>query len=91
MTLATHAGTHVDAPWHYFPTTRGQPARTIEELELEHFFGDGVVLDLTASDPGERVGVEAVASALEATGDDLRLGEIVLLRFDADKTLGTPA
>src|SRR5689334_11695244 len=26
----THHGTHIDAPWHYGPTTAGQPARTID-------------------------------------------------------------
>ena len=29
--LITHAGTHVDAPWHYFPTSGGERARTIDE------------------------------------------------------------
>ena len=28
VTLITHAGTHVDAPWHYFPTSGGERART---------------------------------------------------------------
>lgn len=46
VTLSSHAGTHVDAPWHYYPTCGGSRARTIDELPLEWFFGDGVVLDL---------------------------------------------
>jgi kynurenine formamidase len=91
ISLATHAGTHVDAPWHYFPTTAGKPARTIDELELEHFFGPGVVLDLRGHGPGERVERAAVEQAVQATGTPLAEGEIVLLRFDADKTFGTGA
>jgi kynurenine formamidase len=91
VTLSTHSGTHVDAPWHYYETTAGQPAKKIDELELERFFGPGVVLDLTRFGPGERVPVEAVQEAVEATGQPLAEGEIVLLRFDADKTFGTAA
>src|SRR6185436_1061842 len=33
--LATHGVTHVDAPWHYNSTIRGQRAATIDELPLE--------------------------------------------------------
>jgi kynurenine formamidase len=91
VTLATHSGTHVDAPWHYFPTTAGKPAKTIDQLPLGEFFGDGVVLDLRGFGPGERVPAEAVAAAVEKTGQELSPGEIVLLRFDGDAAFGTPA
>lgn len=90
VALSTHSGTHVDAPWHYFPTCAGEPAKTIDELPLEHFFGAGVVLDLTSFGPGERVELAPVQAAVEATGAPLAAGEIVLLRFDADKAFGTP-
>jgi len=46
ITLGAHAGTHVDAPWHYFPTSEGKKARTTDELPLEWFYSDGVVLDM---------------------------------------------
>ena len=26
VTLSTHTGTHIDAPWHYWPTSEGQPS-----------------------------------------------------------------
>ncbi len=36
VNLATHAGTHLDAPWHYHPTmSKGQKALTIDEIPLE--------------------------------------------------------
>src|SRR3982750_141682 len=38
LTVTSHAGTHVDAPWHYFPTCEGKPSRTIDQLPLEWFF-----------------------------------------------------
>jgi hypothetical protein len=44
-TLATHAGTHVDAPYHYGPADSGQ-ARTIDRVPLSWLFGPGVVLDV---------------------------------------------
>ena len=31
ITLASHSGCHMDAPWHYFPTmNEGEPSRTID-------------------------------------------------------------
>ena len=46
VTLITHAGTHVDAPYHYFPTAGGERARTIDELPLDWFLRPGVRLDV---------------------------------------------
>ena len=47
FTFMSHTGTHVDAPFHYGPRSAdGSPAKTIDELPLEWFHGDGVVLDL---------------------------------------------
>ncbi len=63
--LAGHMGTHLDAPWHYFPTSEGKPAQTVDEIPLEECFGPGVVLDLTGHEPGERVGVLAPKGRLE--------------------------
>jgi len=52
VTMNAHSGTHVDAPWHYYPTCADQPARTIDQMPLEWFYGDGVVLDnLTFTTP----------------------------------------
>jgi len=53
--LESHAGTHVDAPWHYFPTSEGKPARTIDKMPLEWFYGDGVVLDMRHKPTGSGV------------------------------------
>jgi Putative cyclase len=45
--FGTHNSTHVDAPWHYNRRIQGQRTQTIDELPLEWFFSDGVVLDMT--------------------------------------------
>lgn len=81
VTLITHAGTHVDAPWHYFPTCGGERARTIDELPLEWFVGPGVRVDLRHLEPGARVLPEDLP--------EVRAGEIVLLWTGADEAWGT--
>ncbi len=41
LCLATHIGTHVDAPYHFVPG-----AATIEEMPLEKYMGPALLLDL---------------------------------------------
>ncbi len=91
VTLSTHSGTHMDAPWHYFPTSGGEPAKTVDQIPLEDCFGPGVVLDLTGRERGERVDVDAVQAAVEKTGQPLAPKEIVLLRYGYDRGFGTPS
>src|SRR5262249_9620543 len=86
--LGTHSVTHVDAPWHYNSKIRGQPAATIDELPLEWFFSDGVVLDMTAKSDGEKVQVPDVEAALTTIGHALRPLDIVLLRTGRDAFYG---
>ena len=72
LTLLTHSGTHVDAPFHYGPISEGAPAATIDELPLEWFFGDGVVLDLRHKQPGEFIEIADLEA--RARGDRLHAG-----------------
>lgn len=55
VTLPTHMGTHVDAPFHYGPRADGDPAKTIDELPLEWFYKPAVCLDLTFKKAGEYI------------------------------------
>jgi kynurenine formamidase len=89
LQLTAHAGTHVDAPWHYYPTSEGRPARTIDQLELDHFFAPGVVLDVTGHEPGDRIEPDELQAAVERTGAPLSAGEIVCLRFGQDDHFAT--
>jgi kynurenine formamidase len=82
--LDTHHGTHVDAPWHYGPTSGGRRARTIDELPLDWFIGPGVRLDLRAKPIGATVGPADLERALQDGGHRLRPGDIVLLWTGAD-------
>ena len=33
--MNAHTGTHLDAPWHYYPTSEGITAKTVDEIPLE--------------------------------------------------------
>ncbi|PSP61635.1 cyclase [Halobacteriales archaeon QH_8_64_26] len=86
----THAGTHVDAPWHYGPQSGGARSKTIDEIPLEWCFGEACVLDFREFDPGTEIGTGDVAERLDALDHDLSPGEIVLLETGADELWGTP-
>jgi kynurenine formamidase len=90
LTLSTHAGTHVDAPWHYSPVSEGKKARTIDEMPLEWFYGDGVILDMRHKPRGSAVTVDDLKQALKGIGYTLKPGDIVLIQTGADKYWGTP-
>jgi kynurenine formamidase len=88
ISLSTHGTTHVDAPWHYGPTSGGKPAATIDEIPLERFYGPGVVLDMTHKAHGDAIQVEDVQHALTGIKHSLSPGEIVLIRTDGDQRWG---
>ncbi len=88
LTLSTHAGTHVDAPWHYSPVSEGKKARTIDEMPLEWFYGDGVVLDMRHKPGGSAITIDDLKQALEKIGYQLKPGDIVLIQTGTDKYWG---
>jgi kynurenine formamidase len=82
VTLSTHAGTHVDAPIHYGPTSEGLPAKTIDQVPLEWCFGDGVVLDFSWMAAGQVIMAADLEAALTKIDYTLKPGDIVLIRTD---------
>jgi kynurenine formamidase len=88
--FGTHNATHVDAPWHYNSTVRGERAATIDELPLDWFLGDGVVLDMTAKADGEEVDVADVEAELERIEHEPKERDIVLVRTGRDAHFGEP-
>jgi len=53
ITVSTHNGTHMDAPYHYHSTMdNGKRAITIDEVPLEWCFNKGIKLDLRSYDDG---------------------------------------
>jgi kynurenine formamidase len=85
----THTGTHVDAPYHYAPTSEGKPARTIDDVPLEWCFAPGVVIDVRNKSAGEFITVDDLRAALARIDYRLRPFDIVLLQTGADRRIGS--
>jgi kynurenine formamidase len=89
--FGTHNATHVDAPSHYNSRVAGARAQPIDELPLEWFFSDGVVLDMTAKGDGEEIDVPDVEAELRRIGHELKELDIVLVRTGRDAHYAEPA
>ena len=87
--LTTHSKTHLDAPYHYGPTSGGKPSRTIDEVPLEWCYGNGVVLDFTHKKKGEAIFVTDLLEALDNIGYTIKPFDIVLIRTDVYKFIDT--
>lgn len=88
--FGTHNSTHVDAPWHYNSRVAGERAQTIDELPLDLFFGDGVVLDIRHKADGEALTVADATAELARIGYRLKPRDIVLVRTGRDAFYGQP-
>ncbi|MCK4514139.1 MAG: cyclase family protein [Spirochaetaceae bacterium] len=88
--MTTHAGTHLDAPWHMGPESEGKPAKTIDEWPLERCFGDGVVVDIRDLEDGYQLKKNELQDRLKENGCTLKPGDIFLAMTGNDKIFGTP-
>ena len=86
---SVHMGTHVDAPFHYGSKSEGAPSKCIDDLSLEWCFSDGVVLDFSQKKYPEIIKKQDVIDALKKINYKLKPMDIVLIRTDADKIIGT--
>jgi kynurenine formamidase len=90
VTLTTHSGTHVDAPYHYAPTSSGTPARRIDEIPFRWLMGDGVVLHLAHCEREAGITERDVRAELDRIGYELKPYDIVLVRTDVSRHFGEP-
>jgi len=92
ITLTTHSGTHMDAPWHYHSTTDdgATPAPTIDEAPLDLFLRPGVKLDFRGFADGHVVGAREVQNELDRIGHELQPFDIVLVNTSAAAHYGQP-
>lgn len=81
--LSEHTLTHVDVPAHFV-----KDAPTVDEVPLEKFIGEGVVLDFSYKKPKEEITLEDLNKALEKTR--VEKDYIVLLYTGFDKYIGRP-
>lgn len=69
LRIATHAGTHVDAPWHFVPS-----GPTIDQVPLDQVCGSAVVVPIR-----REAGQPITVADLEQSPQAIRGGDIVLL------------
>lgn len=74
LLISEHGPTHCDAVWEYNPS-----GPTIDKMPLEYFWGDAICVDLTHVPASRRITVEDLEGALEASGLDIRPGDIFLM------------
>ena len=79
ISLATHSGTHLDAPYHYSSTMdHGKRAITIDEVPLEWCFNPGIKLDFRHFPNGYVATAKDVEDELKRIGHTLAPLDIVL-------------
>ncbi|HVE52166.1 MAG TPA: cyclase family protein [Ramlibacter sp.] len=89
VTISTHNGTHLDAPYHYHSTmNRGERAMTIDEVPLEWCFQPGVKLDFRHFPDGYVVQAADVEAELKRVGHTLQPLEIVVVNTRAGARYG---
>lgn len=79
ITMGTHHGTRVDAPRH-----RYSDGRTLEEIGLDKFIGEGIVLDFSQKEFGSGIG----ADDLKKHSELVRAEDVVILYAGCSKHLG---
>lgn len=89
VTLTTHNGTHLDAPYHFHSTMDGgERAITIDEVPLEWCWSRGVKLDFREFDNGYVATAADVEAELARVGHELRPLDIVLVNTAAGARYG---
>lgn len=92
--ITTHNGTHVDAPYHYFPrmdealVEGGRPSIRIGEVPLEWCFQPGVKLDFRKFDDGYVATPADIRAELDRIGHTLSPLEIVVVNTGAGTRYG---
>jgi len=88
VSCTTHAGTHLDAPWHYGKQSGGVRAITIDEVPLEWCFQRACKLDFVDKPDGHVVSADEVQEELDRIGHTIEPLDIVLVNTRAGKRYG---
>ena len=89
LTVSTHNGTHLDAPYHHHSTMNGgERAITIDEVPLEWCFNPGVKLDFRHLADGHVVSPAEVEAELDRIGHTLSPLDIVVVNTSAGSRYG---
>jgi len=87
--MGVHATTHIDAPWHYSPTTEGQKSKTIDEVPLEWCYGQGLVIDMKHKADFDSITTKDIEAFLSKNKLTIKPKMIVLIKTGRDKFNGT--
>ncbi|MFO7857279.1 MAG: cyclase family protein [Paracoccaceae bacterium] len=96
LRIATHNGTHLDAPYHHHSTMNrritpgGERAWTIDEVPLDWCFRPGVKLDFRECPDGHVVGALELEAELARIGHALQPLDIVVVNTSAGEAYGRP-
>ena len=89
VTLSTHNGTHLDAPYHFHSTmNKGERSISIDEVPLDWCFQPGVKLDFRHLPDGHVVSAREVEGELKRIGHKLQPLEIVVVNTRAGSRYG---
>lgn len=82
VTQSLHTGAHIDSPLHVY-----RDGISVDEIRLDQVMGEALVLDLAFVEANHGITIDDLR---RAGADDVRQGDIVLLRTDwTDKMYGT--
>jgi len=91
ISLFTHNGTHLDAPYHFHSTmNNGERAITIDEVPLEWCFNPGVKLDFRHFEDGYVVTAQDIKDELKRIDHELQPLDIVVVNTSAGAAYGQP-
>jgi kynurenine formamidase len=89
VTMSTHNGTHLDAPYHFHSTmNNGERSITIDEVPLDWCLQNGVKLDFRHFSDGYVVTADDVQAELERIEYELSPLDIVVVNTAAGKRYG---
>jgi kynurenine formamidase len=80
LTLGSHTGTHIDAPYHFL-----KEGKKIDELPVQRFVGKGVLVDVSAKADRELI----EPGDVEPYENEIAKGDHVILKTGRDKYFGT--
>jgi len=88
LILSDHGPTHVDSISHFDPD---ESAATIDRMPLDAFWGNGTCIDISSTPARGYCSAEGLDAALEASGAELRPGDVLLLNTGAFERHGGTA
>ncbi len=77
--MTTHTGTHIDTPLHFI-----EEGASVDQIPIEHFAGEGVVIDLSHKKPRSEITIQD----LEKYGNKIKTNDVLMLHTGWDKKIG---